>query len=68
MERIVLFMQHKENSRILSELLSKKYEVVTADSVDALDEQFDLCILDGLALSRFWKDIQARRKKQDEVS
>ncbi len=61
MSQILLLVDHKENVRLLSAWLSTHYEVFAPGREPALDEPFDLCILDGPALDRLWHWAQARR-------
>jgi PAS domain-containing protein len=61
LERILLLLEHRENRRLLSELLAQNYDIVNADSIGALDGAFDLGITDGVALDRYWQNIQSRR-------
>ncbi len=67
MSRILLFLEHTENRRLLSEWLGMHYEVLLSDSEQTLDEDFDLCILDGPALDRLWEWVQARKKAEQPV-
>jgi PAS domain S-box-containing protein len=72
--RVLLFLEHTENRRLLSEWLGMHYQVLLSDStvqsgqaVPLLDEPFDLCILDGLALDYLWEWVQARKKAEQPV-
>ena len=65
MDRIILFMENKENIRLLKEWLSDKYEVIIADLTKRLNGHFDLGILDGPALKRLWGDLQERKKAEE---
>jgi len=74
MSRILLFLQHTENRRLLSEWLQMRYEVLLCDSevragyaVPLLDEPFDLCILDGPCLDYLWEWVQAKKKAEQPV-
>ncbi|MGK7877100.1 MAG: ATP-binding protein [Xenococcaceae cyanobacterium] len=74
MTRILLLLDHRENCRLLSELFTQYYEVLSPEygageqQVKALlDESFDLCILDGRALDRLWQQIEERRKASRPV-
>ena len=74
MSRILLFLEHTENRRLLSEWLGMHYQVLLSDSgvrsghsVPLLDEPFDLCILDGAALNHLWEWVQARKKAEQPV-
>lgn len=76
---LLLLLDNKHNSRLLSEWLEKHYKTLLPDcKVEEhrpdeaylhsdeflLNEPFDLCILDGLALHRLWKQVQARREAE----
>jgi len=74
MSRILLFLQHKENRRLLSEWLEMHYEVLLSEpgvraghAVPLLDEPFDLCILDGSSLDHLWEWVQAKKKAEQPV-
>ncbi len=74
MNRILLLLEHIENRRLLSEFLGQYYEVIVPDAavqarnaVPLLDEEFDLCLLDGVALNYFWEWVQAKKHSQDPV-
>lgn len=73
MNRILLMMlDNKHNSRLLSEWLATRYEMLVpcslgesaTDAASLPDEPFDLCILDGIALNRLWRQVQARREAE----
>ncbi len=69
---LLLLLDRQENNRLLSEWLAAHYQVCfpTSDSgaepqtLPQLDQPFDLCILDGLSLNRFWQWVQARREAE----
>lgn len=67
MDRILLFLDHKENRHLLAEWLEQKYQVILANTDQALDESFDLGILDGPALDRLWERAQARKEAEQPV-
>src|SRR5713101_8136494 len=67
MSRILVLMDHKENRRLLAEWLATRYTVLPADTDQAVDEPYDLCILDGTALDRLADRIQTRKKYQQTV-
>jgi len=60
-------MDHKENRRLLAECLSTRYTVLPAGSDQAIDEPYDLGILDGTALERLADRIETRKKVEDPV-
>ena len=67
MSRILVLMDHKENRRLLAEWLATRYTVLPHETDGAVDEEYDLCILDGTALERLADRIQDRKKYQQTV-
>src|SRR5437867_7699024 len=67
MSRILLLIDHKENRRLLAECLATRYTVLPQETDAAVDEEYDLCILDGTALDRLAVRIQTRKKYQQTV-
>jgi len=71
MEKVVLVIEDSNNAQIISNWLSKSYDVVKLDAggeqVPDLDAEFDLCILDVPSLKRIKERIQNRRSKEGEV-
>ena len=67
MSRILVLMDHKENRRLLAEWLATRYTVLPQETDEAVDEEYDLCILDGTALERLAVRIQDRKKYQQTV-
>src|SRR5438132_7440970 len=67
MNRILVLMDHKENRRLLAEWLRARYTVLSQETDGAVDEEYDLCILDGTALDRLADRIQTRKKYQQTV-
>src|SRR5215831_8539695 len=62
MSRILLLLAHRENRRLLADWLATRYQVVLPESERALEEPFDLGIVDGPALDRLGKWVQAFKK------
>src|SRR6266700_2564583 len=67
MSRVLVLMDHKENRRLLAEWLATRYTVLPHEKDEAVDEEYDLCILDGTALDRLADRIQNRKKYQQTV-
>ncbi len=74
MNRILMFIEQKENRRLIAEWLGQYYNVVVGESVvqagkavPLLNEPFDLCILDGPALHHLWEWVQARKRAEQPV-
>jgi signal transduction histidine kinase len=60
--RILLLLDHRENGALLADELARDHDILPADS--ALDEDFDLCIVDGRALDRLWERVQERKARE----
>src|SRR5713101_1887180 len=67
MSRILVLMDHKENRRLLADWLATRYTLLPQEKDGAVDEEYDLCILDGTALDRLADRIQDRKKYQQTV-
>src|SRR5881396_884765 len=67
MSRILVLLDHKENRRLLAEWLATRYTVLPQETDEAVDEPYDLCILDGTTLDRLADRIQDRKKYQQTV-
>src|SRR5712691_1513426 len=67
MNRILVLMDHKENRHLLAEWLVTRYTVLPQGTDGAVDEEYDLGILDGTALDRLADRIQDRKKYQQTV-
>ena len=67
MNKILLLLEHKENRRRLHNYLTEKYQVILADTSQALDASFDLGILDGMALHQSWEQVQARKETEQPL-
>ncbi|PWH12683.1 MAG: histidine kinase [Anaerolineae bacterium] len=67
MSRVLLLLDHRENRRLLAEALVPHFEVITPVSDEALADNFDVGIVDGVALSRLGRQIEARKQKEYPV-
>ncbi len=73
LNRILLLLEHRENSRLLSDWLETRYEVIKPDEETeasaelALSQPFDLCIIGARALNRLWQVVQDRRAAEQSV-
>ncbi|HEV2148051.1 MAG TPA: ATP-binding protein [Longimicrobiaceae bacterium] len=59
--RILLLLDQPENRSLLAGELSRDYVMVPVEDDDALDGEFDLCVVDGRALDRLWERVQRRK-------
>ena len=64
MARILLIIEGKENRQLLNAFLSAYHSIGEHSPGEALEEAFDLCIVDGPSLSRFKEEIEARREAE----
>src|ERR1700730_1680748 len=67
MRRILVLLDPKEKSRPLAEGLAPRYTILPQETDGAVDEEYDLGILDGTALDRLADRIQTRKKYQQTV-
>ncbi|BAZ17856.1 histidine kinase [Calothrix sp. NIES-4071] len=74
MSRILIFVEQPENRRLLAEWLGHHHEIIVGESVvqqgkalPLLNETFDLCIVDGQALTHLWEWVEARKLKEQPV-
>ena len=67
MSRILLLLDHKTNRTLLSDWLGQHYDVVSHEQETALDAPFDLCLIDGPALDRLWKEVRQHKEAEDPV-
>jgi signal transduction histidine kinase len=67
MSRILMLVDHRRNRHLLAEWLERQYQVVLAGTDAALQEGFDLAILDGPALDRLWGQVQARKQVEEPL-
>jgi signal transduction histidine kinase len=65
--RILLLLDQKENQQLLAGELSRDHQVLTGESESDLDQEFDLCILDGKALDRIWERVQERKRRAQPI-
>ena len=64
MSSILLLLDNRENQRLLMESLSSRYDIVIPETDDALDDDFDLCLIDGPALERLWQRVATRKSAE----
>lgn len=62
--RILLLLAHPENRRLLADWLGRQYEVCVPDKPQALEELFDLCVIDGPMLEQLKPWVQAVRRAE----
>jgi PAS domain S-box-containing protein len=62
---VLLLMDADRDRGLLSEALSERYAVRTAESPDALTDEFDCCLLDAGAFEAAADAVDARRERAD---
>jgi signal transduction histidine kinase len=67
MTRVLLLLDQKENQQLLAAELAGHYDVVVATGDDALDDGFDLCVVDGRSLDRLWARVQQRKDREQPI-
>jgi signal transduction histidine kinase len=65
MKRILLLLDNKTNRALLSDWLRQHYDVVMPDNETPLGVPFDLCLIDGPTLDRFWQQVRLRKAEED---
>src|SRR5437016_7826209 len=66
-DRILLLMEHHVNRRLLGQWLGASYDVIEADDEATLHRPFDLCMTDGMTLTRMLEAVRARKELEREV-
>lgn len=67
MSHILLLLDHKSNRRLLADWLGQHYEVLAPEQGILPTTPFDLCVLDGAALTRLWKDVHGYKKAAEPL-
>jgi signal transduction histidine kinase len=67
MSRILLLVEHRQNRRLLADWLGRSYQVEVPEDDGALQDPFDLAILDGPALDRLWDQVRIRKQTEEPL-
>lgn len=67
MSRILLLLDQRENRALLEQELARDHEVITGETATALEQDFDLCIIDGHALDRLWERVHERQEAEQPI-
>jgi signal transduction histidine kinase len=67
LKRILLVLEHQENQALLAAELERDHDVITGSDEADLDQDFDLCILDGASLDRLQDHVSARKDAAQPV-
>jgi signal transduction histidine kinase len=65
--RVLLLLDQKENQQLLAEELSGRHEVIVGAGDDALEGDFDLCVVDGPSLDRLWAQVRDRKEREQPI-
>ena len=65
--RVLLLLDQRENRALLAAELGERHEVLQDESDEALEGDFDLCIVDGRALDRLWERMQQRKAREQPI-
>jgi diguanylate cyclase (GGDEF)-like protein len=65
--RVLLLLQHQRNAHLLAEWLAPSYQVAVGDDLAALDQPFDLAIVDGPALRELGGAIRQRKDREAPI-
>ena len=67
MSRLLLLLDHKTNRTLLSDWLGQRHELLAWEQGTLPTAPFDLCLIDGPALDRLWKDVHQRKAAEEPV-
>ena len=59
---VLLLLSDAENAGLLAEMLARGRRVTIGEAESALDGAYDLCVVDGPMLQRFWRRISERKR------
>lgn len=62
MSRVVLLIEHAENRRLLADRLATRHALEISEAPAALDDTFDLAVVDGPSLERYGRWIEAVKR------
>jgi signal transduction histidine kinase len=65
--RILLLLDHRENQELLGAELAREHEVIAGAAADDLEQEFDLCVLDGPSLDRLWERVRERKEREQPI-
>src|SRR5436190_20942226 len=67
LQRILIQVRNKTERRSLEDLLSNRYEIVSAHTEELIEERFDLAVVDGPSLKQLHSAVRARRRDEEPV-
>jgi signal transduction histidine kinase len=66
-KRILLLLDHVENQHLLAADLASEHEVLLGSADEDLDQEFDLCVVDGASLDRLWERVHLRKEREQPI-
>jgi signal transduction histidine kinase len=66
-KRILLLLDQRENQELLGSELAREHEVLAGTGDRDLEQQFDLCVVDGSALDRLWQRVRERKEREQPI-
>jgi len=67
MTRILLLLEQRRNRRLLADWLAPQHQVIVGENAAALEQPFDLGIVDGPALERLRAAIGRRKAREQPI-
>lgn len=67
MKRILLLLSHPENRALLEAELAGEHRVLAGAGAALLEQDFDLCVVDGSSLDRLWERVRDRKEREQPV-
>jgi signal transduction histidine kinase len=66
-KRILLLLEHQENQELLGAELEREHQVLAGAGEADLEQEFDLCVLDGRSLDRLWERLRDRKEREQPI-
>ncbi|HEV2149224.1 MAG TPA: hybrid sensor histidine kinase/response regulator [Longimicrobiaceae bacterium] len=67
MKRILLLLDHQENQGLLAAELGREHEVLAGRGDEDIEQDFDLCVVDGASLDRLWERVRHRKERERPI-
>jgi signal transduction histidine kinase len=66
-KRILLLLDQRENQELLGSELAREHQVLAGTADSDLEQQFDLCVVDGSSLDRLWQRVSERKMREQPI-
>ncbi|MGB3192193.1 MAG: diguanylate cyclase [Limnoraphis sp.] len=67
MNSILLLIAHQENCNLLVQILEKHYHILLGENEQIWEQDFDLCLLDGIMFTKYYPSIQIKTKASEPI-